>query len=157
MNQSLKDGDKAPDFNLPKDGGGKVCLSDYDSQNVVVYFYPKDMTPGCTTQAVDFTAMKQEFEGANVAIIGISADPAARHDKFIAKHDLTITLGADEQLETIKAYGVWVEKNMYGRKYMGIERSTFLIDGNGKIIRIWRKVRVKGHVKEVLEAAQALN
>lgn len=157
MDQSLKEGVNAPDFNLPKDGEGSVSLSEHKGQIVVVYFYPKDLTPGCTTQALDFTAMKQKFDDANVAIIGISADTAARHDKFKAKHGLTITLGADEQHDAIKAYGVWVEKNMYGRKYMGIERTTFLIDAEGKIAHIWRKVRVKGHVKDVLEAAQALS
>jgi len=157
MDQSLKEGLNAPDFNLPKDGGGNISLSQYKGQIVVVYFYPKDLTPGCTTQALDFTAMKQKFDDANVAIIGISADTAARHDTFKEKHDLTITLASDEQLDAIKAYGVWVEKNMYGRKYMGIERSTFLIASDGKIAHIWRKVRVKAHVKEVLEAAQALN
>jgi thioredoxin-dependent peroxiredoxin len=156
MAQNLKIGAKAPDFNLPGDSGGSVDLSAHAGKSVIVYFYPKDLTPGCTTQALDFTAMKQEFDDCNAEIIGISADPAARHDAFKAKHGLAITLGADEQLDTIKAYGVWVEKNMYGRKYMGIERATFLIDADGNISHIWRKVRVKNHVTEVLEAARTL-
>ncbi len=150
MNNSLSIGDQAPDFTLPGDGGKDISLSDYKGQNLVLYFYPKDDTSGCTTEAIDFTANLAKFSKLDTAIVGISKDSAAKHDKFKAKHDLKIRLAADEELKTIKAYGVWVEKSMYGRKYMGIERSTFLIDADGKIAEIWRKVRVKGHVDAVL-------
>ena len=150
MSNSLSIGDQAPDFTLPGDGGKDISLSDYKGQNLVLYFYPKDDTSGCTTEAIDFTANLAKFSKLDTAIVGISKDSAAKHDKFKAKHDLKIRLAADEELKTIQAYGVWVEKSMYGRKYMGIERSTFLIDADGKITEIWRKVRVKGHVDAVL-------
>lgn len=152
----LVPGKKAPAFTLPRDGGGKVALKDYAGKKIVVYFYPKDDTPGCTKEAIGFTEKLAEFEAADTVIIGISADTAERHDKFIAKHDLGIILGADTDNKIIEKYGVWVEKNMYGRKYMGIERSTFLIGRDGKIAEIWRKVRVPGHVEKVLAAAQDL-
>lgn len=153
---SLQVGTKAPEFSLPGNDGKIVTLADYAGKNVVLYFYPKDDTPGCTTEAKDFTAAKAEFDAANTVVIGMSKDTAAKHDKFIGKHDLTVTLASDEEGSCIENYGVWVEKNMYGRKYMGIERATFLIDKNGIIQNIWRKVKVKVHVEAVLEAAKGL-
>ncbi len=152
----LQIGDQAPDFTLATDTKGEVKLSDFKGRNVVVYFYPKDLTSGCTKEAIGFSESLEDFAAANTVIIGISADPVARHEKFRAKHDLTIILGSDEECEIIGVYGVWVEKNMYGRKYMGIERASFLIDNKGKIAQIWRKVRLKGHVEAVLKAAQQL-
>jgi len=148
-------GDKAPDFTLPGDGGQTISLSDLKGKKVVLYFYPKDDTPGCTKEAIAFTQKKAEFEAAGTVIIGVSKDTAAKHDKFKAKHDLTIDLASDEEGQTIEAYGVWVEKNMYGKKYMGIERATYLIDEAGVIKEVWRKVKVPGHAEKVLDAAQA--
>jgi peroxiredoxin Q/BCP len=156
MTQPPERGAVAPGFSLPGSHGETITLDDYSGQNVVVYFYPKDMTPGCTTEALDFSAQKPAFDAANTAIIGISADPPARHAKFTAKHDLTIQLASDEDHETCDAFGVWVEKSMYGRKFFGIERSTFLIGPDRRIVEIWRKVRVKTHVDEVLAAVRAL-
>lgn len=153
----LNIGDSAPGFTLPVSGGNTVCLGDFAGKNLVIYFYPKDDTPGCTKEAIGFTELKAEFDAANTAILGISKDTVAKHDKFIAKHDLGIALGSDENGDMINAYGVWVEKKMYGKTYMGIERSTFLIDPDGKIANVWRKVRVKGHVEAVLDAAKTLN
>lgn len=153
---TLNVGDNAPNFTLPGDGESTLHLSDFKGKNIVLYFYPKDDTPGCTTEAKDFTSAQADFDAANTVVIGMSKDTAAKHDKFIAKHDLSVKLASDEDGKTIEAYGVWVEKNMYGRKYMGIERSTFLIDNTGTIQQIWRKVKVKGHVDAVLEAVQAL-
>ncbi|MCK0069866.1 thioredoxin-dependent thiol peroxidase [Kordiimonas laminariae] len=153
---TLEIGSVAPDFKLPVDGGETLQLSDLRGKNVVLYFYPKDDTPGCTTEAKDFTAQAAAFSDANTIVLGMSKDTVAKHEKFIAKHDLTVQLVSDEEGSAIEAYGVWVEKNMYGRKYMGIERATYLIDAEGIIQKIWRKVRVKGHVGAVLEAAQAL-
>lgn len=149
-------GDKAPDFDMPADGGGSVALSDFKGQNVVLYFYPRDDTPGCTKEAIAFTEMGASFAAANTGIVGVSRDTVAKHDKFKAKHDLEVTLGADEDGSVCEAYGVWVEKNMYGRKSMGIERSTFLIGADGTIRQSWRKVKVAGHVEAVLEAAKGL-
>jgi thioredoxin-dependent peroxiredoxin len=149
-------GDMAPDFTLPRDGGGTVTLSALRPGKAVVYFYPKDDTPGCTTEAIDFTARKDAFEAAGVTVIGISKDSAASHDKFCRKHGLGIILASDEGSTTCEDYGVWVEKNMYGKKYMGVERATFLIDGTGRIARVWPKVKVAGHAEEVLEAARAI-
>lgn len=151
----LNIGDKAPDFTLPASGGGSVSLSDYAGKNLVIYFYPRDDTPGCTKEAIGFTEMKAEFDAANTEILGISKDTVAKHDKFITKHALGILLGSDETGEMIEAYGAWQEKKNYGKTYMGIVRSTFLIGPDGKILQIWPKVRVKGHVEAVLEAAQA--
>lgn len=148
-------GDKAPDFTLPGDAGKTITLSALKGKKVVVYFYPKDDTPGCTKEAIAFTQHKAAFEAANTVIIGVSKDTVAKHDKFIAKHDLAIDLASDEDGAMIEDYGVWVEKNMYGKKYMGIERATYLIDEAGVIKQVWRKVKVKGHVEQVLEAAQA--
>ncbi|WP_339778793.1 thioredoxin-dependent thiol peroxidase [uncultured Thalassospira sp.] len=153
---SIAVGDKAPDFDLPTDGGGHVKLSDLRGKPVVIYFYPKDMTPGCTTESCDFRDQNPDFAALNAKIIGISKDSAARHDKFKAKHDLNFTLASDEESDTCEKYGVWKEKSMYGKKYMGIERTTVLIDGEGVIRNIWEKVKVKGHVDAVLAAIKAL-
>jgi len=147
-------GEMAPDFTLPRDGGGDVTLSALRPGKVVVYFYPKDDTPGCTKQAVGFTSHLDAFKAAGCEIIGISKDTAAKHDKFLAKHDLGVILASDADSDVCEQYGVWKEKSMYGKTYMGIERSTFLIGGDGKILQEWRKVRVPGHVEAVLEAAQ---
>ncbi|MEO1748677.1 MAG: thioredoxin-dependent thiol peroxidase [Pseudomonadota bacterium] len=149
-------GATAPDFSLPTDGGETVTLSALKGKNVVVYFYPKDDTPGCTKEAIAFSGLSSEFETANTVIIGISPDTVAKHDKFKTKHDLTVVLAADEERQAIEAYGVWVEKSMYGKKYMGVERSTYLVDADGKLAKIWRKVKVPGHAEAVLDAAKAL-
>ena len=151
---TLSIGDKAPDFSMPSDGGGTVSLSDFKDRYLVLYFYPKDDTPGCTKEAIGFTERKSEFEVLNTSILGVSKDTPAKHDKFIAKYDLKVSLGSDENGEMIESYGVWVEKNMYGKKYMGIERATYLIGPDGTILEIWRKVRVKDHVSTVLTAVQ---
>ncbi len=155
MSSSPQAGDPAPDFTLPTDQGDTITLSQYRGGNVVVYFYPKDDTPGCTKQAIAFTDHLSAFKDAHTLVIGVSADSVAKHLKFKAKHDLEIVLASDEKHEALERYGVWVEKNMYGRKYMGIERSTFLIDRDGNIANVWRKVKVPGHVEEVLSSAKA--
>lgn len=157
MVKTLAEGDPAPDIELPADGGGSFTLSALKGRKVVVYFYPKDDTPGCTTEAIDFTALKDAFAAADTEVVGISTDSAKSHDAFKSKHALGITLASDEDKQTVEAYGVWREKSMYGRKFMGVERSTFLIDRQGRIARIWRKVKVTGHAAEVLEAARALD
>ena len=149
-------GDVAPDFELEGDGGNRVSLSALKGIPVVVYFYPKDDTPGCTKEAIAFTEQSDAFAKLGVTIIGLSPDTAAKHDKFIAKHNLAIRLGADTEKEVAEAYGVWVEKSMYGKKYMGVERTTFLVGADGKIAEVWRKVKVPGHADAVLEAARAL-
>jgi peroxiredoxin Q/BCP len=149
-------GQAAPDFTLPRDGGGDLTLSAMQPKNVVLYFYPKDDTPGCTKEAIGFTEATGDFEKANTVVIGVSKDPVAKHDKFVAKHDLGVALVSDEDSDVCERYGVWVEKSMYGKTYMGIERATFLIDGTGKVVEEWRKVKVPGHVEAVLEAAKAL-
>jgi peroxiredoxin Q/BCP len=149
-------GNLAPDFTLPSDGGGKIKLSGFKGRKVVLYFYPKDDTSGCTLEAVTFTSLAPEFEAAGAVIIGVSPDSVKAHDKFKAKHDLGVTLVSDEAHEAIDAYGVWVEKSMYGRKYMGVERSTFLIGPDRRIAEVWRKVKVPGHAEAVLKAAKAL-
>lgn len=151
----LENGTLAPDFTLPRDGGSDVSLSDLRGQKVVLYFYPKDNTPGCTTEALDFTALKAEFEAANTIVMGISKDSVKKHDSFCKKHDLGIPLLSDENGTMCEDYGVWQEKSMYGKTYMGIVRATYLIDETGKITHVWPKVKVKGHAAEVLEAAQA--
>lgn len=153
----IVEGSSAPSISLPADNGEMMSTEDLIGKQVVLYFYPKDDTPGCTKEAIAFTAFLDAFSKQNTIIIGVSPDNIVKHGKFKAKHDLGITLLADEEQELANAYGVWVEKNMYGRKYMGIERSTFLIDANGKIAKIWRKVKVPGHVEAVLEEATALN
>lgn len=152
----LEDGAKAPDFKLPSDNGETVHLSALKGGPVVVYFYPKDDTSGCTAEAKDFTCLADAFQTAGARVIGISPDSAASHKKFKDKYDLAVTLGADIDKAVATAYGVWVEKSMYGKKYMGVERSTFLVDGKGKLARIWRKVKVPGHADEVLAAVRAL-
>ena len=149
---ALSVGDKAPNFSMPSDNDGTASLSDYKDRFLVLYFYPKDDTPGCTKEAIGFSQMKGEFDKFGADILGISKDTATKHDKFIAKHGLSVRLGSDEDGKMIETYGVWVEKNMYGKKYMGIERATYLIDPDGKILEIWRKVRVKNHVEAVLTA-----
>ncbi len=148
--------DIAPDFTLPRDGGGEVSLSEQRGRAVVLFFYPRDDTPGCTKESIGFSEQLQAFADAGANVFGISRDTVAKHDKFVAKHGLTTPLLSDDGQTVCEDYGVWVEKNMYGRKYKGIERSTFLIDAEGKIARVWRKVKVPGHVDEVLEAARAL-
>ena len=150
----LSIGSDAPDFTLPSDGEGTITLSDFKGQNVVLYFYPRDDTPGCTTEAKEFTDAKDELAALNTVVIGMSKDTPAKHDKFIAKHELDVRLASDEEGSTLEDYGVWVEKKNYGKTYMGIERSTFLIDEDGKIVEIWRKVRVKGHVDKVIETVR---
>lgn len=152
----LDEGAKAPDFKLPDHDGETLQLSKLKGQPVVVYFYPKDDTSGCTAEAKDFSQAMGDFETLGVQVIGISPDGVAKHRKFREKHDLSVRLVADEDKQAAESYGVWVEKSMYGKKYMGVERSTFLIDAKGKIARVWRKVKVKGHVDEVLEAAREL-
>lgn len=146
----------APEFTAPVTGGGTVSLSGLRGKSVVLYFYPRDDTPGCTKEAIGFSEHLQAFKDAGAEVYGISRDTMAKHDKFTAKHELTVPLLADEDGSLTESYGVWVEKNMYGKKSMGIERATFLIDAQGNIARIWRKVKVPGHVEEVLEAVQAL-
>lgn len=153
---TVQAGDKAPDFNRPTDGDGTCALSDFAGKPLVLYFYPKDDTPGCTTEAQGFRDAMRDFAKCGAAIVGVSKDTVKKHDRFKAKHDLNFALISDEDGSLCEAYGVWVEKNLYGRKYMGIERATFLIDGTGKINEVWRKVRVKGHVDKVLAAVQAL-
>jgi len=148
----LSVGATAPDFTLPGDGGTQIRLSDYRGQFIVLYFYPRDNTPGCTTEAKEFTAIKSELDALNAVVIGMSKDSVAKHDKFIAKHDLDVRLAADEDGDALEAYGAWQEKKNYGKTYMGIVRSTFLIDPDGKILQIWPKVRVKGHVDAVMQA-----
>jgi thioredoxin-dependent peroxiredoxin len=153
---SIDTGDKAPDFTLPTDGNGKVQLSKLRGRKVVLYFYPKDDTSGCTAEACAFRDNLPKFGKLEAAVIGVSRDSVAAHDKFKKKYELPFPLAADEKGEVCEAYGVWVEKSMYGRKYMGIERTTFLIDEKGIVRALWRKVKVPGHVEAVLAAAKAL-
>ncbi|MDV6228867.1 peroxiredoxin [Nitratireductor aquimarinus] len=155
MTEPVK-GSEAPDFVLPADGGSEVRLSDFRGKTVVLFFYPKDNTSGCTVEAIDFTALKPEFDVVDTVVLGMSPDSPKSHDKFKTKHGLTIGLVSDQEKETLQAYGVWVEKSMYGRKYMGVERSTFLIDPEGRVAEVWRKVKVPGHAQAVLEAAKKL-
>jgi len=152
----LAEGDKAPDFTLAADDGSSFRLADHAGGKVVVYFYPKDDTQGCTIEAIDFTKAAPAFAKAGTKVVGISPDSVASHCKFRDKHGLGITLAADPERTAIEAYGVWAEKSMYGRKYMGVDRSTFLIGPDGRIARAWRTVKVPGHVEAVLEAAEAL-
>jgi len=156
MVKELAEGDSAPDFELPTGGGGRTRLVDLKGRPAVIYFYPKDDTSGCTAEAIAFNGLRAKFAAAETAVIGVSPDSAASHDKFSRKHELKIALAADPERSMIEAYGVWKEKSMYGRKYFGVERSTFLIDRNGRIARVWRKVKVPGHAEEVLTAAKAL-
>lgn len=154
---ALKPGDPAPPFDLPTAGGGRVSLGSLKGKRVVLYFYPKDDTPGCTLEALNFTENAKAFAKANAVVLGVSRDSVAKHDKFAAKHGLKVQLGADEEGAVTEAYGVWGEKTLYGRKFMGIERATFLIDPKGKIAHVWRKVRVPGHVEDVLKVVNALD
>ncbi|MFQ6548280.1 thioredoxin-dependent thiol peroxidase [Aestuariibius sp. 2305UL40-4] len=147
---------KAPDFTLPRDGGGDVSLSDLSGKKVVLYFYPKDDTSGCTKQAIGFSDHLADFDAAGAVILGVSKDSIKKHDKFRDKHDLKVILLSDEESDVCERYGVWKEKSMYGKTYMGIERSTFLIDGDGVLRQEWRKVKVPGHVEGVLDAVKAL-
>ena len=147
----LEVGAKAPDFSLPDENGQQVSLEEYAGKFLVLYFYPKDSTPGCTIEANDFSGLKSEFDKAGAAILGVSKDSLKRHQNFIAKNDLTIRLLSDQDNDMIERYGLWVEKKMYGKTYMGIERATLLIGPDGKILEAWRKVKVKGHAKAVLD------
>jgi peroxiredoxin Q/BCP len=156
MSKPLEPGSKAIAFTLDADGGGKVALKDFSGKPLVLYFYPKDDTTGCTKEALDFTAQAAVFKKLAASVVGVSKDSVAAHDKFKKKHKLNVILASDPEGKVIDAYGSWVEKSLYGRKYMGIDRSTFLIDSKGKIAKIWRKVRVPGHVEEVLDAVRAL-
>ena len=153
---TLEIDDKAPDFDLPGDGETPVKLSDYSGKNVILYFYPKDSTPGCTTESKDFSALQDDFTKCNSIVIGMSKDSVKRHDNFIAKQELKVQLASDEGGAVIEQYGVWILKKLYGREYMGIERATFLIDTDGVVRQIWHKVKVKGHAAAVLEAVKAL-
>jgi len=152
----LRPGDAAPSFSLPATGGREISLSDLEGRKVVLYFYPKDDTSGCTREAQDFNALREAFAACDTEVIGVSADGLSSHDKFKTKYGLDLTLASDEAKGALEAYGVWVEKSMYGRKYMGVERSTVLIDRDGRIARVWPKVKMPGHAQEVLEAARAL-
>lgn len=150
-----EEGQLAPDFDLPTERG-RIRLSELRGKPVVVYFYPKDDTSGCTAEARDFSALYPEFKAAGAEVIGVSPDSAASHGKFRKKHDLSVILAADEDKATAQAYGVWVEKSMYGRTYMGVERATFLIDPAGRVAKVWRKVKVPKHAKDVLDAVNNL-
>ncbi len=150
-------GDTAPDFTLPRDGGETATLSDLRGQPVVLYFYPRDDTSGCTRQAVGFTELLPEFSAAGAAVLGVSKDTVAKHDKFRNKHSLGVALLSDAESDVCERYGVFVSKKMYGKTYLGIERTTFLIDASGQIKQVWRKVKVPGHVEAVLEAVKALD
>lgn len=149
-------GQKAPDFALPRDSGGTLQLSDFAGKPVVLYFYPQDDTEACTAEAIDFSALKPEFAKFGAVVIGVSPDSIKRHDNFKKKYRLALDLAADEELKTLKAYGVWGEKTLFGRTYMGVVRTTFLIGPDGRIARLWKKVRVRGHAEQVLEAVKAL-
>ena len=152
---SLDVGSTAPDFTM-ETPDGLVSLSDFAGRKLVLYFYPKDDTSGCTTEAIQFSGLLDRFEAAGAVVIGVSKDSIAKHRKFAQKHDLTVTLASDPDGAVIEAYGAWVEKTLYGRKYMGIDRSTFLIDPDGRIAALWRKVKVPGHAEAVLKAAEAI-
>lgn len=152
----IEAGSDAPDFTMEGDGGKPLRLADFKGRKLVLYFYPKDDTSGCTREAIDFSGLIDQFDKADTAIVGVSKDSVKSHDKFAAKHELKVRLGSDPEGKVLEAYGVWVEKSMYGRKYMGIERATFLIGRDGKVAEVWRKVKVAGHAEKVLAAAQAL-
>lgn len=156
MGRELTTGAKAPTFTLLRDGGGTVSLKDFKGRNLVLYFYPKANTPGCTKEAIEFSRLRSAFAKTGTDILGVSADSIAAQDKFKAKHRLQIALGSDESKKMLQAYGAWGEKSMYGRKFLGVLRKTFLIDGQGRIARIWPKVSVPGHAEAVLEAASSL-
>jgi thioredoxin-dependent peroxiredoxin len=152
----LVEGAPAPDFHLARDGGGAISLADFERRKLVLYFYPKADTPGCTIEAKDFSRLNSAFEKAGVAVVGVSADPVKKQDAFKTKHGLTTPLASDETHQMLEAYGVWGEKSMYGKRYMGIQRTTVLIGPDGRIARIWPKVKIEGHAEEVLAAAKAL-
>lgn len=152
----LSPGVEAPDFTLPRDGGSTLSLSQFRGKPVVLFFYPKDDTPACTDESIAFSGLKDEFDAAGVALVGLSPDPVKKHDKFVQKHGLTIPLASDETHGILEAYGVWKEKSMYGRTYMGVERTTVLIDREGKVAQVFEKVKVPGHAEAVLAAAKAL-
>lgn len=154
--EQIKAGDLAPDFDLPGDGGQRVSLSAFRGSIVVLFFYPKDNTSGCTAEAVDFTALKADFDAAGTVLIGLSPDSPKSHDKFTDKHGLDLMLASDEEKSVLSSYGVWKEKSMYGRKFMGVERTTILIDRDGKVAQVWNKVKVAGHAAQVLEAVGSL-
>ncbi|MHA7871075.1 MAG: thioredoxin-dependent thiol peroxidase [Hyphococcus sp.] len=156
MTNTLEEGAKAPAFSMETDDGSTVSLKDLKGKKIVLYFYPRDDTPGCTKEAIAFSEDIAKFKRAGAVVIGVSRDTVAKHQKFRDKHDLKVILGADETGAVTEDYGVWVEKNMYGRKSMGIERSTFLIDEKGVVRNIWRKVKVPGHAEEVLAAVKAI-
>ena len=149
-------GEKAPSFALPRDGGGSLSLADFKDRKLVLYFYPKADTPGCTKEAIAFSGLKRAFTKAGADIVGVSADPVKAQDKFRDKYSLTIALASDETKKMLTAYGVWGEKSMYGRKFMGVRRTTFLIGPDGRIAQVWENVKVPGHAEAVLEAAKAL-
>ncbi|MEO1676754.1 MAG: thioredoxin-dependent thiol peroxidase [Pseudomonadota bacterium] len=152
----IEPGTPAPDFSLPRDGGSELALADLKGKSVVLYFYPKDDTSGCTKEAQAFTELLGEFEAEGATVLGVSKDSVKKHDKFRDKYDLKVTLLSDDEGDVCERYGVWVEKSMYGKTYMGIERSTFLIDGEGTVREVWRKVKVPGHAEKVLEAVKSL-
>jgi len=156
MSHKLEAGEAAPDFHLPDDQGKTLSLENFAGKKLVLYFYPKDDTSGCTKEAIAFDGLKQEFVAAGASILGVSPDSVASHLKFKTKHKLDLALGSDETKAMLETYGVWVEKAMYGRKYMGVERTTFLIGPDGKIAKIWRKVKVPGHAEAVLAEAKAM-
>jgi thioredoxin-dependent peroxiredoxin len=156
MNRELAPGAKAPAFSLPRDGGGTISLADFAGRKLVLYFYPRADTPGCTKEAIDFSRLKPAFAKAGIEVLGVSADPVPAQDKFKNKYELAIALASDETHRMLEAYGVWQEKSMYGRKFMGIVRATFLIGPDQRIAQIWPKVSVAGHAEEVLAAAKAL-
>jgi peroxiredoxin Q/BCP len=156
LGRELAAGAKAPAFTLPRDGGSTISLRDFKGRNLVLYFYPKADTPGCTKEAIAFSGLRTAFARTGTDILGVSADPVAAQDKFKSKHKLKIALASDETRKMLEAYGAWGEKSMYGRKYMGVLRKTFLIDGQGRIARVWPKVSVPGHAEEVLDAARGL-
>ncbi len=149
-------GSPAPHFNLPRDSGGQISLADFAGRKLVLFFYPKADTPGCTREAIAFSALRPDFEKAGTEIVGVSADPVKAQSAFKAKHDLRIALGSDPTHDMLEAYGVWDEKSMYGKTFMGIVRTTFLIGPDGRIARVWPKVKIEGHAEEVLEAARTL-
>lgn len=149
-------GASTPEFDLPRDGGGRVSLADFRGKPLVLFFYPKDDTTGCTAESLAFTALAGEFDAAGAAVIGMSPDSVACHDRFITKHKLSVALASDEEKTTLQAYGVWKQKSMYGRTFMGVERTTFLIGAEGTIAMIWQKVKVPGHAEDVLKAVRNL-
>lgn len=151
MAKMIEIGNKAPNFKLASSTGETLSLNSFKDKNILIYFYPKDATPGCTKQAIGFTEHAGEFEKRNTVVLGISPDSLASHEKFIKKHNLNVILLADEEKQAIESYGVWKEKKMYGRTFMGVERSTFLVDRTGTVKAIWRKVKVAKHIQEVLE------